>query len=105
MSNPKRVDNFAERQKIKDETAEIGQHYICGCGGVHWFLLKNGDCVCSLCLRAQARIIVNELAPVKKLGFPGRKRNRAKDRTRLENLSQPTSSEPSDAPEHPNAES
>lgn len=64
MKNPKRVETFAERQKIKGETAEIGEHYVCGCGNFLWILLKNGDCVCGQCLRAQARIIVNELAPV-----------------------------------------
>lgn len=64
VKNPKRVDTFAERQKIKGQTAKIGEHYICGCGNFYWLLLKNGDCVCNSCLRAQARIIVNELAPV-----------------------------------------
>lgn len=64
MKNPKRVDTFAERQKIYNERATMGEHYVCGCGFDAWFLLKNGDCVCVQCLRAQSRIIVNELAPV-----------------------------------------
>jgi hypothetical protein len=64
MSNPKRVDKFEDRQKIKGEKATIGQHYVCGCGSAHWILLTNGDCVCPLCLRAQSRIMVTELAPV-----------------------------------------
>lgn len=64
MSNPKRVDTFAERQKIKGQRAKIGSYYICGCGSEVWILATNGDCICARCLRAQARIIVNELAPV-----------------------------------------
>ena len=64
MSNPKRVDNFADRQKIKGVKSKMGRRYICGCGGDRWILLTNGDCVCDTCMRAQARIIVNELAPV-----------------------------------------
>ena len=47
---------------------KIGAHYVCGCGGVLWILAKNGDCICADCRRAQARIIVNELAPVEQLG-------------------------------------
>jgi hypothetical protein len=64
MKNPKRVETFAERQKIRGETAQIGRHYVCGCGNNTWILLTNGDCVCSACLRAQVRIMVNEIAPV-----------------------------------------
>lgn len=36
MANPKRVDSFAERQKIKGVKAKIGRRYICGCGGDRW---------------------------------------------------------------------
>ena len=64
VKNPKRVDTFAERQKIKGQRAKIGDHYFCGCGNDRWLLLTNGDCVCDACMRAQSRIIVNELAPV-----------------------------------------
>lgn len=60
----KRIDNFADRQKIKGERATIGRRYICGCGNDRWLLLTNGDCVCDSCMCAQARIMVNELAPV-----------------------------------------
>ena len=65
--NNRRVDSFDERIKIKGQSAEIGQVYICGCGGYLWILARNGDCICNDCRRAQARIIVNELAPVKDL--------------------------------------
>lgn len=68
MANPKRVDSFAERKKIKGQRAKIGKHYICGCGGDRWLLLDNGDCVCDSCMCAQARIIVSELAPVANRG-------------------------------------
>lgn len=61
----KRIDTFAERKKIKGQSGAIGPLYTCGCGCDTWLLCKNGDCVCSQCLNAQARIIVNELAPVK----------------------------------------
>lgn len=64
MTNPKRIDSFADRQKITGERATIGQLYVCGCGNDRWLLLTNGDCVCDSCRRAQARIIVNELAAV-----------------------------------------
>lgn len=64
MKQPKRIESFAERQKVKGQEAKIGNHYVCGCGGELWILATNGDCICSTCLRAQARIIVNELAPV-----------------------------------------
>jgi hypothetical protein len=42
VANPKRVDSFAERKKIKGKRAKIGKHYICGCGGDRWLLLDNG---------------------------------------------------------------
>lgn len=64
MANPKRVDKFEDRQKIKGEKAKMGRRYICGCGNDRWILLVNGDCVCDNCMCAQARIMVNELAPV-----------------------------------------
>lgn len=64
MANPRRIDTFEERKRIKGQRFKIGQHYVCGCGGDLWILCKNGDCVCACCRRAQARIIVNELAPV-----------------------------------------
>jgi hypothetical protein len=73
MSDPKRVDTFAERQKIKGQRSKIGRHYICGCGGELWILAINGDCICSTCLCAQARIIVNELAPVTSTPSEGKK--------------------------------
>jgi sulfur transfer protein SufE len=66
MRNPKRVESFEEREKIKDQRFEIGDHYVCGCGSHLWILATNGDCICAKCLRSQARIIVNELAPVTK---------------------------------------
>lgn len=71
MSNPRRVETFEERQKIKGERCEIGPHYVCGCGGALWILAQNGDCICAECLRAQARIIVKELAPVPAQGKIG----------------------------------
>jgi hypothetical protein len=64
MSNPRRVETLEERQKIKGQRAEIGDHYVCGCGGALWILATNGDCICAECLRSQVRIIVNELVPV-----------------------------------------
>jgi hypothetical protein len=64
MGNPKRVGTFEERQEIKGQKSKIGDHYVCGCGCEYWILATNGDCICASCLRAQSRIIVNELAPV-----------------------------------------
>lgn len=61
---PSRESLFEQRRKIKGQRKTIGSHYICGCGNDTWILCKDGDCVCAGCLRAQARIIVNELAPV-----------------------------------------
>ena len=63
-SNPKRVDSFSDRQKIRGQQGTIWRRYVCGCGNDRWLLVTNGDCVCDSCLRAQARIIVTELAPV-----------------------------------------
>jgi hypothetical protein len=65
--NAPRVNSLKERLKIKGQRFEIGDHYVCGCGCEYWLLLKNGDCVCGVCRRAQARIIVKELAPVRPL--------------------------------------
>jgi hypothetical protein len=66
MTLGKRINTFEERMKVKGEeqTATEAQMYRCGCGSHLWFLLNNGDCVCAQCQRAQARIIVSELAPV-----------------------------------------
>lgn len=63
MSNDRKL--FEQRKRTK-ETAPIGDHYVCGCGCEFWILCKNGDCVCAMCMTAQARIIVKELAPVTK---------------------------------------
>jgi hypothetical protein len=64
----KRIDTFEERQRIRGQKQKATPeqlYYTCGCGSQLWFLLRNGDCVCANCKQAQARIIVNELAPVK----------------------------------------
>jgi len=63
----KRINTFEERQRIRGQEQSVtpAQLYTCGCGSQLWFLLRNGDCVCAGCKQAQARIIVNELAPVK----------------------------------------
>lgn len=62
----KRIEGFAERLAIKNQTVDLIKtgYYVCGCGGELWILTKSGDCVCASCMRAQARIMVNELAPV-----------------------------------------
>jgi hypothetical protein len=69
----KRVESFAERLATKNETVDLikAGYYVCGCGGELWILTKSGDCVCASCMRAQARIIVSELAPVKQQGKSG----------------------------------
>jgi hypothetical protein len=69
----KRVNSFKERMAIKDQQVEIGQHYTCGCGGFLWILTTEGDCVCGQCMRAQARITVKELAPVRRQSGNGRR--------------------------------
>lgn len=65
IANPPRVDGFEERKKIKGQRAPIGQRYTCGCGNDRWLLLTNGDCVCDSCMRAQVRIMVNAIAPIR----------------------------------------
>jgi hypothetical protein len=74
----KRVGSFKERMAIKDQQVEIGQHYTytCGCGGFLWILTTEGDCVCGQCMRAQARITVKELAPVRRLAPNGLEKDR-----------------------------
>ena len=64
----RRIEGFAERLAIKNETYDLIKtgYYVCGCGGELWILTKAGDCVCAACMCAQARIMVNELAPVKR---------------------------------------
>jgi hypothetical protein len=70
--NPPRIESFEARKRIKNQRFEIGQHYVCGCGCEYWLLLKNGDCVCANCRRAQARIMVKELAAVTRRARAGR---------------------------------
>lgn len=59
-------DSFEERVKNPPRQEQMAPHYVCGCGGELWILCNNGDCICADCRCAQARIIVNELAPVTK---------------------------------------
>lgn len=63
-TNPPRVETYEERMAMPKQRAQIGSHFVCGCGDELWILLKNGDCVCANCMHSQARIIVNELKPV-----------------------------------------
>lgn len=62
MSN----EEFLRRKATKNEQVSVPPDgfYVCGCGASLWILVKNGDCVCAGCNRAQARIKVRELAPV-----------------------------------------
>lgn len=53
---PQRVDTFEERMKNPPKQERIGPVYVCGCGSDLWLLCKNGDCVCSQCLCAQAAL-------------------------------------------------
>ena len=62
----KRITSFEERKKIRGEKV-TSPHYVCGCGNFLWILTQSGDCVCGQCMRAQVRITVTELAPVKSL--------------------------------------
>lgn len=57
---------FQRRKATTNEQVSVPPDgfYVCGCGSCLWILVKNGDCVCSACNRAQARIKVSELAPV-----------------------------------------